>query len=332
MLTCNRAGATVLSSLKAAGLDTTYIRQLGQEHAPANRTAQYVAVNDSNKNLVIAMADMGIFSYHSFPDYWRSALQATKPSWLVVDGNWGEQDVKSWIKAGKKQCCKVAFEPVSVEKSTRLFAPFRVLSPLRVFPEASVDLASPNTYELAAMYSAAKENGYLDSTEWFQVIDAFGMMGARDRFVQLTSAELTDAGIPIQSVQLLPYVPTLIAKLGSKGVLLTQLLSRDDPRLFEREAQEFILTRSMNHPTIGGIYMRLFPPVEKVEDVVSVNGVGDTFLGVLVSGLAQGGSAESLINVAQKGAVMSLRCAESVSPILSRLEHDISRAVLSQNK
>jgi len=38
----------------------------------------------------------------------------------------------------------------------------------------------------------------------------------------------------------------------------------------------------------GGVYMRLFPPVEVVEDIVSVNGVGDTFLGVLVVGLAKG--------------------------------------------
>lgn len=323
-----RAASTVLSSLKSEGMNSTYIRQLGQEHQPASRTAQYIAVNDGDKNLVMAMADMGIFSNHSFPDYWKSTLQATDPKWLVVDGNWGEGDVKSWIQAGKEQGCKVAFEPVSVEKSARLFAPSRGPGSLDVFPGASVDLASPNNYELAAMYSAAKENGYLDTTGWFSVIDAFGMRGARERFVYMTSRELTDAGVPVQTVQLLPYIPTIITKLGSKGVLLASILGRDDPRLFAPESQEFILARATDHPTVGGIYMRLFPPAERVDDVVSVNGVGDTFLGVLISGLAQGGSAESLIHVAQQGAVMSLRCAESVSPQLSGLEEKISQALI----
>ncbi|CAG9971383.1 unnamed protein product [Clonostachys byssicola] len=306
------AGATVLSTLKASGMDTTYVRQLGQEFHPANRTAQYVAVNDANKNLVMAMADMGIFSEHSFPEYWEETLKATKPSWLVVDGNWSEKDIRTWVKAGKDQSCKVAFEPVSVEKSKRLFSPFRGVSPLGLYPNASVDLASPNIYELSAMYEAAKGNEYLSSHEWFEIIDAFGMRGARERFVYMTSPELTDAGIPVQSVQLLPYIPTLLTKLGSEGVLLTTLLGKDDPRLFDRESQQFILTRSnTGDPNVGGIYMRLFPRVEDVKDVVSVNGVGDTFLGVLISGLAQGGSPEKLIDVAQKGAVMSLRCSDS---------------------
>ncbi|KAK7226249.1 hypothetical protein V2G26_014252 [Clonostachys chloroleuca] len=320
------AGATVLSTLKASGMDTTYVRQLGQEFHPANRTAQYVAVNDANRNLVMAMADMGIFSEHSFPEYWDETLKATKPSWLVVDGNWSEKDIRTWIKAGKDQSCKVAFEPVSVEKSKRLFSPFRGVSPLGLYPNASVDLASPNIYELSAMYEAAKGNEYLGSHEWFEIIDAFGMRGARERFVYLTSPELTDAGIPVQSVQLLPYIPTLLTKLGSEGVLLTTLLGKDDPRLFDRESQQFILTRSnTGDPNVGGIYMRLFPRVEDVKDVVSVNGVGDTFLGVLISGLAQGGSPEKLIDVAQRGAVMSLRCADSVSPKLPALEDEIKR-------
>ena len=46
-------------------------------------------------------------------------------------------------------------------------------------------------------------------------------------------------------------------------------------------------------------------------------------MGVLISGLAQGGRVEKLIDVAQKGAVMSLKCAESVSAELPKLERHI---------
>ena len=74
--------------------------------------------------------------------------------------------------------------------------------------------------------------------------------------------------------------------------------------------------------------MRLFPAAEKVDggDVVSVNGVGDTFLGVLVAGLAKGCElGEQLIEFAQKGAVMTLKSAESVSPEVGGLKEELCR-------
>ncbi len=73
------------------------------------------------------------------------------------------------------------------------------------------------------MYTAARENGYFDRPQWFEVVDAFGIMsGARDRFVKLTSEEMTDAGIPVQSVQLLPYIPAIVTKMGSQGLCWPQ--------------------------------------------------------------------------------------------------------------
>ncbi|SPJ86236.1 related to carbohydrate kinase, contains PfkB domain [Fusarium torulosum] len=321
------AGKTILNGLKASGLDTTYIRQLGHEYHGSNRTAQYVAVNDANKNLVMAMADMGIFTNHSFPEYWKSAVRGTKPKWLVVDGNWSEKDIRAWLKAGQDQNCKIAFEPVSTAKSMNLFCPQKGHPKLRVFPKPTVDIASPNSYELAAMYSAARENGYLESPEWFDIIDSFGMRGARDRFVRMTSAELTDAGVPVQSVQLLPYIPTIVTKLGPQGVLLTTILGKDDPRLRDPDSEEYIVARSTNdHPSVGGLYMRLFSAAEKVQNIVSVNGVGDTFFGVLISGLAQGGKVENLIDVAQAGSCLTLKSHESVSPDLHRLEKVLAQA------
>lgn len=148
----------------------------------------------------MAMADMGIFTQHLFPEDWKSTIKATDPKWLVVDGNWSPKGIRSWIHSANEHGSKVAFEPVSVEKSKSLFGPQRGVPTLGVYPNQSVDLSSPNIYELSAMYSAAKDNGYLDSPDWFEVIDSFGMRGARDRFVRLTSVELTDAGVPVQLV------------------------------------------------------------------------------------------------------------------------------------
>lgn len=321
------AGATILSTLEGTGLDTSNIRKLGHEYHTA-RTAQYVAVNDAEKNLVMAMADMAILTNHSFPAYWASAIEAAKPKWLVVDGNWAEKDIHAWIRAGRQHGAKVAFEPVSNVKAARLFGK-EGSSALGVFPNAAVDIASPNQYELAAMYSAAKENGHLDSARWFEVVDAFGITGggARDRFVRLTSADMTNAGIPVQTIQLLPYIPTLVTKIGANGALLTMLLRKDDPRLYDHEHERYILTRTTNdHPHVGGVYMRLFPAIERVKDVVSVNGVGDTFLGTLIAGLAQGGNVEDLVDIAQKAAVLTLKSHQSVSPDLGTLEGELMLA------
>lgn len=313
-------------------MDTSCIRRLSHEYHPASRTAQYVAINDANKNLVLAMADMGIFSTHSFPTYWSSAVAGSKPKWLVVDANWAERDIRTWVQAGQRHHARVAFEPVSVEKSARLFcggsANAKGLESLGVYPNASVDLATPNQYELAAMHAAARDHEYLGDARWWGVIDAFGMQGARDRFVKLTSAAMADAGIPQQAVQLLPYIPTVVTKLGGRGALLTAILGPDDPRLRDAASEPFILARSFgdHHPDVGGVYMRLYPSVEEVEGVESVNGVGDTFLGVLVAGLAQGGRVENLIDVAQRGAVLTLRSRESVSEDLEALEKDLVAA------
>lgn len=70
--------------------------------------------------------------------------------------------------------------------------------------------------------------------------------------------------------------------------------------------------------------MRLFPAVEEVEveDIVSVNGVGDTFCGTVVAGLAskQGrGRVEDFIDIAQRAAVLTLKSKEAVSPGLGTL-------------
>ncbi|KAI1176251.1 Indigoidine synthase A like protein-domain-containing protein [Nemania sp. FL0916] len=321
------AGSTVLASLESSGMDISCIQQLSRDEHPGSRTAQYVSVNDANKHLVLAMADMDIFTNQTFSPSWTSIVKSSSPKWLVVDANWKDHDIRRWMQAGKQNKAQIAYEPVSKAKSERLFCSERSIENLGVFPNATVDLATPNQYELAAMHTAAQTNEYFDSPRWWSVIDAFGMRGARDRFLKITSATMTDAGIPQQAIQLLPYIPTIVTKLGSAGALLTTILRRDDPRLFDAAHEQFILTRCTNgDANVGGVYMRLFLPSENVIDAVSVNGIGDTFLGTLVAGLAQGGKIQNLVDVAQKAAVLTLRSSESVSDKLGSLEKELLAA------
>lgn len=307
----------------------------------SGRTAQYVAINDGNKDLVLAMADMSIFERpfatdSEFDATWASKLTSAKPGFVVVDTNWDPSTVQRWLAAAKSVGAETALEPVSVAKASRFFL-FMVKPQsksvsglditLPVFPKALIDLSSPNVLELSAMHSAARSSGLFDTNEWWRVIDALGISsaGARNAFVQLMPAKLVDQGIPQQAVQLLPFMPRIVTKLGAEGVLLTELLGIEDERLSTADGAKFVVSRgNQNDVGVGGVYMRYFssPEVLSGKDIVSVNGVGDTFLGTVVAGLAkskEGRRLEELIPIAQRAAILTLKSAESASPVLGSL-------------
>ena len=297
----------------------------GIEIVKDGRTAQYVAMNDSKKDLHIAMADMNILSYPSLeaPEHWDKMMQRYSPQYTVVDANWSPDILRTIIGAARRTGAKVAFEPVSNEKGARLFhRNTKVVSGEDIFPNQKVDLASPNVYELESMYAAAREAGLFDSPEWWDVINHMNLSasGSRDLLVRTLGVDLVEKGVPQMMLQLLPLVPWLVVKLGSKGCLVAMLLPKGDERLESPESARYVLARSEDERkgVVGGVYMRLFPAAEVVreEDVVSVNGVGDTMLGVLMAGLVSVDGKrrlEDVVEVAQKAAVLTLRSAEAVS-------------------
>lgn len=331
------AGRAALQALSQEGLDDK-----GVQTRIGGRTAQYVAVNDLNKDLVLAMADMSILqdpspeqqppeaesSRSTFDEFWLPQLQDAKPKHVVLDANWSPTAISRWLETSNSISAHVSFEPVSTAKAISIFQ----LPPsytLQTFPNASIHLSTPNELELSAMHTAARSLGFFERQDWWEVIDALGIpsTGARVAFAQATNSTLVDAGVPQQCVQLLPFIPSLCVKLGPQGVLLTQILPAGDERLHKKEYSSYILSRCTNQTEetlgVGGVYMRMFPAAEMVkeDEVVSVNGVGDTFLGALVAGLARGDTArpEKLIDLAQKAAVLTLKSKEAVSPALADL-------------
>lgn len=316
-------GVAALKMLGERGLSTTGIEKLRGEL----RTAQYVAFNNAHRDLFVAMADMRILEkYADFERVWRPHLSACMPKWLVVDANWDERSFHEWLTAGKSSGAFVAYEPVSASKSKRLFASsLRSGTGLGVFPGHNVHLATPNSLELASMHFTAQEAHLFDRRDWWQIINALGLPSTRthDKLVAITNVSLVKEGVPQKSIQLLPFIPSIMTKLGKNGVLLTQLLQPNDPRLTSPASAPYILSRAHVDSEIGGVYMRLFPPVEHVPEsqIQNVNGVGDTFLGVLIAGLLTRRltEIESLIDIAQKGSVMTLKSPEAVSPEISKL-------------
>ncbi|QDS71695.1 hypothetical protein FKW77_008318 [Venturia effusa] len=321
-------GKFAIQQLDVEGIQTSSIKIVG-----GTRTAQYVAVNDFKKDLVLAMADMDILenSQHAFPA-WREELISTQPKWFVADANWDARTLQMWLHTAKSASIRTAFEPVSTAKSKGLFTSTRdavtsEVYKIPVWPDHIVDIATPNTYELASMHAAARSNELMERGDWWSVIDCMGIpsSGARSRFARSTSEQLVDEGIPQQSVQLLPFIPCIVTKLGSKGALLTMLLHKDDSRLLSEHARPYVVSRTHGEDPeseVGGVYMRLFPPAEIVAatDIISVNGVGDTFLGALVASLVKTErGVEELVDLAQKAALLTLKSQEAVSPDVKKL-------------
>jgi pseudouridine-5'-phosphate glycosidase/pseudouridine kinase len=320
------SGRAALSTLKEEGLPTAGVQILPASSGA--RTAQYVAINDAKRDLVVAMADMGIMELPEhvldFDEFWEPLIRRTQPQWVVVDANWSPAVLARWIAVAKQHGARVAFEPVSSAKSRRLFSKTpeaeAAIGPAGAVPNNAISLAAPNQYELSAMYMAARESGLFESEGWWRIIDAMGMSasGSRDRLVAMTTAELVDQGIPQQSIQLLPFIPCIITKLGGQGVLVNQLLRPGDARLTSPDSAPYILSRaSPTDELIGGVYMRLFPSAAVLADgeIVSVNGAGDTLLGAVVAGLAKGAvkSVEEVIPLAQEASLRTLKSPGGVS-------------------
>ncbi|ORY11811.1 IdgA domain-containing protein [Clohesyomyces aquaticus] len=321
------SGKAALSQLEAEGMHSDGIKVL----AHPSRTAQYVAVNNTHKDLHLAMADMSILETSTaeiVKKAWLSSPSEAKPKMLIADANWTTETLHTWLRYGKSISAITAFEPVSTAKAGRLFCTPSDSDPSAIFPNHLVDIATPNNHELKALHDVAYRLELFSLHAWFRTIDALGIppSGLRVPLAITTSPELVDQGIPQQSIKLLPFIPTILTKLGPKGVLLTKLIKADDPVLSSPDEAQYVLSRCMNGDSeIGGLYIRLFPP-EKIlgpGEVVSVNGIGDTFLGALAAGLVKGKKVEEVVPLAQRASVLSLKSRESVSPELKTLRSEI---------
>jgi pseudouridylate synthase / pseudouridine kinase len=344
------AGKALLSDLESRGMNTA-----GIEVVSDAETAQYVAINDGKKDLVIAMADMKILEAADGPlaAAWRHHLDVCRPSWVVVDANWDASTLGSWIRAARAVSAKVAYEPVSVDKSPRIFGTDVLHG---VHSTGLADLATPNEMELFAMHSHIRSKMKRGMAAWLRCVQS--MLSVITSSPLHTGRGPESSSITQCALELLPFFPCILTKCGPKGVLLAQVLLRGDRRL-ERGSSGTVTgedghaaeietagnnskglvlqvsqgrwpvsmqtgpASALSASEVAGVYLRFFSPVEHVPEkqVVSVNGVGDTFLGVLVAGLAKKNPKplEDLIDVAQAAAVMTLKSVQSVSPEVAAL-------------
>lgn len=318
------SGRAALGQLEAEGMSTDGIEVLAQP----SRTAQYVAINNANKDLSLAMADMKILETIPSPTITRmlQKISASPPDLLVLDANFDADTLHEYLAIGRSSpTTTTIFEPVSTAKALRIFPSAPENNTSNPFPHSIVDIITPNELELTALHNRAYSLGFFDHPMWFATIDALGIppSGLRVPLAVTTTPAIVDAGIPQQAIKLLPFFNTILTKLGPQGVLLTQLLKADDPILTSADESQYVLSRcKTGDHKVGGLYVRLYPTekVLKDEEVVSVNGIGDTFLGAVAAGLTQGRRVQNVISFAQRAATLSLKSKDSVSPELKSLK------------
>lgn len=304
-------------------------------------SAQYISVHDSKGELVVACADMNAIENMDSKAIYEQ-IKGANPKCVLFDGNIGKEQQLATIRAAHECQALVGFEPTSVAKCSKI-ASYRFDDITRVLksvvPNNSVDFATPNIYELTALHERLLENEYFDTSDWFKVIDAFSLgsvfRSRMERFAKqvpdLAGLILTE-GLFQKAIQTLPYIPILLVKLGSKGVILFEILSGQESINKQRMDSKDILRQQLDkgiveeyflspgNPDIA-LLVQYFPAVKTSSDtILSVTGAGDTFCGVVISETAKqpnwffnARERVAVLERAQKAASLTLQSRNSVS-------------------
>ncbi|KAI9923893.1 hypothetical protein ASPWEDRAFT_170474 [Aspergillus wentii DTO 134E9] len=294
-------GSFILKDLKEEGLSTEGVLKLD---ATDGNTGTYIGNYDVEKNLIFGMADVSIMQHHAlhYRRHWEALMESTAPKWVLLDLYYPAIVTAIIIDCARHVNAKVLIEPVSVPLAKQFMKPFPGLITLEsTYPQHNIDLITPNQVELEGLYNAAEENGLFKPTEYKVMLDTLK---------QSVSHNLIYSRLPRaiqQSIALLQYLPTILTTLDKNGCLLATIV------------------RNGTSPAAVSLHHFYPRTVVGEEDVVSVNGAGDTFNGALIAKLVRsqshGGIDEDSIQFAQDAAALTVQSTDTVSPDIRMLNY-----------
>jgi pseudouridine-5'-phosphate glycosidase/pseudouridine kinase len=159
-----------------------------------------------------------------------------------------------------------------VPKAAKIFMNPVVLG---LFPNHSINTITPTISELEAMFTAAQINGFFESNEWWTILDSFGVeslfrQGTTSHIAKVAvdihlkdMPDLIESGIIQQAIKLLPYIPTILIKLGPRGALSVYLSPKTMKTVKGVRSQGANVDICVQHH-----------PGTKVDQIVSVTGAG----------------------------------------------------------
>ncbi|KAK9241383.1 Ribokinase-like protein [Lipomyces kononenkoae] len=320
------------------------------------RTAQYIAMHDRKGDLIVACADMALVEQLSPAHIKSEFTRAGKsPYWVGVDANLDRVPLSTAILCARQAGAKVLLEPTSVARAREILE-LSDVGVTNVLPNPpTVDVMTPNVFELEGLFSHARELGLFERQDWWNVIDAIGATTDLQNSIGWMAREsgimeqIVDKGLVQMAVHLLPFIPNLFVKIGQLGVITVQLVMANQVRGRMvgpgqlSTGPGFVMWRGKpiegRARTGGGdnnnnvcLIVRHHPAHKVPGDIVSVTGAGDSFAGVLLSELvaadkqgmqnilADVDAMARILDRAQKASVLTLMSRFAISPDIKHLK------------
>ncbi|KAG0006460.1 hypothetical protein BGZ65_007739, partial [Modicella reniformis] len=217
----------------------------------------------------------------------KEAINKHRPRTVCFDGNLSAESMQAILEICNDQNVQTFFEPTSVAKCDR---PLHE-SMLDVLLDGALDFASPNEYELQKMALSARR---LISNQK----DHVHLSGLSDRPVTNAIHDPDDVeikaddnsaynGLLLDAFSVSQFIPTLFIKLGPKGVLVFQ---RTSHRLKKSSKHETSSSLDLEDWRQAGAIRWQWFSAHKVDNIKSVSGAGDSFVGSVVASLHNFGS------------------------------------------
>lgn len=291
-------GKGIIEHLERDGVDVSGIKILSN-----SKTAQYVAHLDSEGKLVLASADMKIIEGSSLIDHITSEIKRGRPKLVVVDCNLSPNGLDAVFNAVASLDVypRVIVEPTSGPKLSRLTMVNS--SKLKVFPHNSISLITPTVEELSNIHKSLGRREFFDDYDsWFPLLDLLGMNSNFREKMAATALKvpamkkLLDEGVIQQAVQILPYIPNILVKLGAYGCVFISINTNVNDYKSIPTTSQYLPTirlisqgREYEEGKLMGITIEYFsvPPENENLSIVDVTGAGDSLLGYLTSLLTQ---------------------------------------------
>jgi len=165
----------------------------------SHSTSIYVATLDKSGDLVVAVADMGLFNmltpaYISQPEI---VSLISRSSMIVIDANWPTETIKFICDVAQREKVPIWYEPTSIPKSTKI---------IKAGCLHLLTYISPNRGEFVAILKS--------------LFAADGVISG----VNITSLDPNDVAAHIQLVkhfQEQTHIPNVIVKIGANGVIVS---------------------------------------------------------------------------------------------------------------
>ena len=303
------AGNFILSELPKKGLTTSAVTRLPL--SDGIRTGQYVGNYSADKKLIFGMADVSIMQHSTVSSaaLWSTLILESRPRWIIVDTCFPHCVMSTIVTYAREVEAQIVLEPVSNPRAQKLFEEFLPL------PKGKIDLVTPSTAELRAMHSGASVHQLIQRPD-----------NETSAFLSRTLDEPLFS-IASMAVNLLTFFRAILTTCGEKGCVLAQTLSREDVAQLDGHDRQFVFKPELQEKAI---YIRHFPPprILSGDELVSVNGAGDSLVGALVAGLVQSSDQEDplspvlsadLIMRGQEAAAMTLKSPDAVTPDIVQL-------------